>query len=72
MKHWHFRMPSYVKVSHSHEGGGQYHEHPKLKGYGKKKGTVRIRVKSKSDMTKLPSDIIGYAIVTRMATALFP
>ncbi len=72
MRHWHFRTPSYVKVSHSHEGGDKYHEHPHMKGYGRKKSTIRLKVRSKSDMSKLPESIVGYAVISRIATALFP
>jgi len=71
-KHWHLRVPSYKKVSHSHEGGGKYHEHPKMKGWGLKKNTIKLRVKSKKDLMDVPEQLVQYAIVTRVATALFP
>ena len=68
MKHWHFRMPSYVKVSHSHPGGDKYHEHPHMKGYGRKKSTLRIKIKSKGELAKLPQALVGYAMITQLLT----
>ncbi len=63
MKHWHFRMPSYVKVSHSHPGGDKYHEHPHMKGYGRKKSTIQIKVKSHAEASKLPEKLMEYVVV---------
>lgn len=71
MKHWHLRAPSYKKVSHNHEGGDRYHQHKKLRGYGRKRNTIKIKVRSKAGLNKLPSELVGYAVITRMTTALF-
>ena len=72
MKHWHLRVPSYKKVSHNHGGGDKYHQHTKMKGYGKKKNTIKIRVRSKASLNDVPGELVKYAIVARTATALFP
>lgn len=76
MKHWHYRMPSLKAVPHSHKGGEKKHEHAKLRGYGQKKSSLRIKYgyltpkqKQKAqDMgfKELPSQLIGYATITRV------
>ena len=76
MKHWHYRMPSLKPVNHSHDGGDQEHEHAKLRGYGKKKSSLRItygaltpvqkkRAKD-AGMAGLAKDLIGYAVVSKV------
>lgn len=72
MKHWHLRGPSYKRIFHSHEGGDTYHEHRNMKGYGRKKTTIKIHVRSQKSLNDVPAELVKYAMVTRVATALFP
>ncbi len=72
MKHWHLKGISYKRVTHSHDGGDKYHEHRNMKGYGKKKTTIKLRVRSQKSLNNVPSELVKYAVVTRTVTALFP
>jgi len=72
MKHWHLRKPksnsgAYKKVTHTHDGGGKRHAHPKenLVGYGKSAHTVKV---SRGDMSlgQLATGVMGVAVISSL------
>lgn len=45
MKHWHFDLKKDDYMTHSHEGGEKWHEHPekRLIGYGRRKTSFSMK-----------------------------
>ena len=77
MKHWHYMKGSLKSVFHSHEGGHIKHEHSNLIGYGRTKSSLRVeygrlssrqkqKIRDAGGTQKLASDVIGYAMVSRL------
>ncbi len=77
MEHWHVQKGNVKAIKHSHPGGAKRHDHPRLKGYGRDRDSVTVKLrdlgaKAKKAATFLnprltPVAVIGYPFTDRLA-----